>query len=133
MHLPKSHFTLSITVADEHLDELNHVNNVIYVKWMEDIARKHWQQYASQELQDEILWMIKRHEIEYFNQAFLHDHLMMHTWTGEYTNITWKRHYEIIRAADNKKIIEAMSLWIPLDKKTQRPKKITGELVEMFE
>ncbi|HRH60536.1 MAG TPA: thioesterase [Chitinophagaceae bacterium] len=133
MHLPKSHFTISITVAEEHLDELRHVNNVIYVKWMEDIARQHWKQYASQQLQDELFWMIKKHEIVYFNQAFLNDHLMMHTWTGAHTNITWIRHYEITRPADNKKIIEAHSVWIPLDKKTQRPVKITGELISMFE
>ena len=76
--------------------------------------------------------MIKRHEIDYFNQAFLNDELQMTTWTGEHTNVTWKRHYEIIRPADNKKIIVAASVWIPLDRKTQRPRRIDDELINMF-
>jgi len=57
----------------------------------------------------------------------------METWTGEYTNITWKRYYEITRPADNKKIITAASVWIPLDMKTQWPRRIDEELITMFE
>ncbi|HXL57307.1 MAG TPA: acyl-ACP thioesterase domain-containing protein, partial [Chitinophagaceae bacterium] len=67
-----------------------------------------------------------------YNQAFLNDELLMHTWTGEYTNATWKRHYEITRPADNKKIISAASIWIPLDRNTHRPRRIDEELIMMF-
>ena len=100
---------------------------------MQDIATMHWNAFASEKLREEVLWMIKRHEIDYHNQAFLSDELFMETWTGEYTNITWKRYYEITRPADNKKIITAASVWIPLDKKTQRPRRIDEELITMFE
>ncbi len=116
----------------QHLDEVQHVNNVIYVQWMQDIAAEHWNTFVSEKLKNEVLWMIKRHEVDYFNQAFLGDELQMETWTGDYTNVTWKRHYGIIRPADNKKIISAASVWIPLDRKTQRPKKIDEEMINMF-
>lgn len=132
MELPNSHFRIKITVKPEHLDDVQHVNNVIYVQWMEDIARQHWNTFVSEELQQNVLWMIKRHEIDYINQAFLNDDLEMHTWTGDYTNVTWKRHYEIIRIADNKKIISAASIWIPLDRKTQRPRRIDDAMLMMF-
>lgn len=132
MELKNSHFTITIKVIPEHLDNVNHVNNVIYVQWMQDIAAMHWDAFASYKLKEEVLWMIKRHEIDYHNQAFLNDELRMETWTGEYTNVTWKRHYEIIRPSDSKKIITAASVWIPLDKKTQRPKRIDDELIMMF-
>ena len=132
MELPNSHFRIKITVKPEHLDDVNHVNNVIYVQWMENIARQHWNTYVSPELNEQVLWMIKRHEIDYMNQAFLNDELEMHTWTGDYTNVTWKRHYEITRIADNKKIISAASIWIPLDRKTQRPRRIDDAMLMMF-
>ena len=132
MELPNSHFRIKIIVKPEHLDDVNHVNNVIYVQWMENIARQHWNTFVSDELQQNVLWMIKRHEIDYINQAFLDDELEMHTWTGDYTNVTWKRHYEITRIKDNKKIISAASIWIPLDRKTQRPRRIDDAMLMMF-
>jgi acyl-CoA thioester hydrolase len=132
MELKNNKFSTIIKVEQQHLDDVNHVNNVIYVQWMQDIATMHWNAYASNKLKEEVLWMIKRHEIDYFSQAFLNDELEMTTWTGEHTNVTWKRHYEIFRPADNKKIIVAASVWIPLDRKTQRPRRIDDELVNMF-
>ena len=132
MELKNSRFSTTIKVIPEHLDDVQHVNNVIYVQWMQDIASMHWNAFASEELKAAVLWMIRRHEIDYYNQAFLNDDLQMTTWTGDYTNVTWKRHYEIIRPSDNKKIITAASIWIPLDRNTQRPRKIDEALVNMF-
>ena len=132
MELKNSRYKKKITVLPEHLDDVQHVNNVIYVQWMQDIASEHWNAYAPDRLKKEVLWMIKRHEVDYFNQAFLGDELQMETWTGEHTNVTWKRHYEIIRPSDNKKIISAASVWIPLDRKTQRPRRVDDELINMF-
>ena len=132
MELKNSRFTITITVLPEHLDDVLHVNNVIYVQWMQDIASMHWNTFASDELKNTVLWMIKRHEVDYYNQAFLHDELQMTTWTGDHTNVTWKRHYEIVRPADNKKIITAASTWIPLDRLTQRPRRIDETLINMF-
>jgi acyl-CoA thioester hydrolase len=132
VELKNSHFIINIKVAPEHLDNVSHVNNVIYVQWMQDIASMHWDAFASDKLKQEVLWMIKRHVIDYHHQAFLNDELRIETWTGDYTNVTWKRHYEITRPVDNKKIITAASIWIPLDRKTQRPKRIDDEMVMMF-
>jgi acyl-CoA thioester hydrolase len=125
-------FSTIIIVQPEHLDDVNHVNNVIYVQWMQDVATLHWQAYASQALQEEVAWMVRRHEIDYYNQAFLGDELEVSTWTGEYTNITWKRHYEIIRVSDGKKIISALSTWIPVTRTTQKPRRIDEAMIEWY-
>ena len=132
MELTNNHYKKLIIVLPEHLDDINHVNNVVYVQWMQDIAGEHWNSVAKDKLKQELVWMIKRHEIDYFNQAFLGDELVMETWTGDFTNVTWKRHYEIIRPADDKKIISASSVWIPLDRKTQRLRRVDEEMVNMF-
>ncbi len=125
-------FSTTIAVKPEHLDALLHVNNVMYVQWMQDIATMHWQALATPELQEQLIWMVRRHEIDYYNQAFINDELLMQTWTGDYTNVTWKRHYEIIRPADGKKIITALSVWIPVDIKTQKPRRVDEAMVKLF-
>lgn len=132
MDLKNSHYKKIIVVNSDHLDDINHVNNVIYVQWMQDIAQEHWNKYVPESLKKSVTWMIKRHEIEYFHQAFLNDELEMETWTGDYTNVTWKRHYLIKRLSDGKKIIESVSVWIPLDSHSLRPKRIEADLINMF-
>ncbi len=124
-------FSITIKVTPEHLDALQHVNNVIYVQWMQDAATLHWQSLAPAWLQEEVIWMVRRHEIDYYNQAFLDDELVVSTWTGEYTNVTWKRYYEVIRSSDGKKIISAVSTWIPLNSKTQKPRRIDDDIVNL--
>jgi acyl-CoA thioester hydrolase len=124
-------FTIHIKVKPEHLDAVQHVNNVIYVQWMQDAASLHWQSLAPAWLQEEVVWMVRRHEIDYLNQAFLNDDLAVSTWTGEYTNVTWRRYYEVIRTSDGKKIISAASLWIPVNSKTQRPRRIDEDMIKL--
>ncbi len=124
-------FSISIKVKPEHLDAVQHVNNVIYVQWMQDAASMHWQSLAPVSLQEAVFWMVRRHEIDYYNQAFLDDELLVSTWTGEYTNVTWKRYYEVIRPSDGRKIISAVSTWILLDSKTQKPRRIDDEMIKL--
>jgi acyl-CoA thioester hydrolase len=124
-------FSINIKVKPEHLDAVQHVNNVIYVQWMQDAASLHWQSLAPVSLQEAVFWVVKRHEVDYYNQAFLDDDLQISTWTGEHTNVTWKRYYEVIRPSDGKKIISAVSTWILLDSKTQRPRKIDEEMIKL--
>ena len=128
----KNIFEIELIVLPEHLDALQHVNNVVYVQWMQDIASKHWNSYSSAELNEKVLWVARHHEIDYLAQSFLHDALLMKTWTGDYSGVAWDRHYEIIRKSDNKKIISAKSVWILLDKKTFKPKRVDEEVLNVL-
>ena len=128
----KNIFEIELIVLPEHLDALQHVNNVVYVQWMQDIASKHWNSYSSAELNEKVLWVARHHEIDYLAQSFLHDALLMKTWTGDYSGVAWDRHYEIICKSDNKKIISAKSVWILLDKKTFKPKRVDEEVLNVL-
>lgn len=132
MPLIAKKYSINMQVQQQHLDAMNHVNNVVYIQWMQDIASEHWHTIATPELKSKLVWVIRRHEVDYHNQAFLHDNLLITTWTGEYTNVTWKRHYKITRPLDNKEIITAMSLWIPVDVKTQKPHRVDEAIVRLF-
>ena len=52
-----------VTVKAHDLDQLNHVNNVCYVQWVQDIAEAHWLREASKEILDTCYWVLIKHTI----------------------------------------------------------------------
>lgn len=125
-------FEYEITVGPEHVDDQQHVNNVAYVQLMQDIAYKHWNSVTPTDKDAQVFWVVRRHEIDYLAPAFLHDVLMIRTWTGEHTAATWNRHCEIVRMGDQKKIITSKSVWVLLDKLTTKPRRIDDTLLQRF-
>jgi acyl-CoA thioester hydrolase len=100
---------------------------------MQEAAAKHWAANKNTALKDDISWVVKRHEIDYHFPAFLNDKLLMRTWTGAFSAVTWDRHYEIIRPVDQKKIITAKSVWVLLNKISGRPRRIDESIIRIFE
>lgn len=126
-------FEYEITVLPEHLDQQQHVNNVVYVQFMQEVADKHWDSVTANESETGVAWVVRRHEIDYLNQAVLHDRLLIRTWTGEHSTATWNRHCEIIRISDQKKIIISKSIWVLIDRVTGRPKRIDEKMLRRFD
>jgi len=108
-------FEYTMVVLPEHLDDQQHVNNVMYVQFMQDIAIQHWNNVCPPELNEEIVWVVKRHEIDYHAPAFLGDELLLKTYTGALTAVSWDRHCEIIRVSDQKRIISSKSTWVLIE------------------
>ncbi len=129
---PKNIFYKDVVVTTEHLDHLQHVNNVVYVKWLQEMAYDHWTSFVSPEMHEKVFWVVRRHEIDYLAQAFLGDELLLKTFTGVHSGVTWDRHYEIIRKSDNKKIIVAKSVWALLDRITFKPRRIDDEVLRVL-
>src|ERR1041385_1330577 len=93
-------FEIPITVTPADVDDQGHVNNVIYVRWMQDAAAAHWQAAAGAELRATVFWVVTHHEVEYKAPAFDGERLLARTWVGEARGATWERFIEIRRAAD---------------------------------
>lgn len=126
-------FEYTLQVGPAHIDALQHVNNVVYVQFMQEAADKHWHSVASPELEAELAWVVRRHEIDYLNPAVRGNELRVRTWTGEHSVVTWDRHYEIIRVADGKTIIRAKSVWVLIDRSTGKPQRIDEKILQKFE
>ena len=58
-------FEIQLIVTAADIDELNHVSNVVYVRWVQEVAVAHWQALASEEAQRKVVWVVLRHEIDY--------------------------------------------------------------------
>lgn len=117
-----------IMVKKEHLDDLKHVNNVVYLQWVQDIAAEHWFSKAGKE--SGVLWVVRKHNIEYFNAAHLNDDLDVYTWVISMSGLISKRKVAFYRGEDL--ICECVSDWVMLDAQSFKPKRIPKELADLF-
>lgn len=122
-------FYLPITVAPEDIDELNHVNNIVYLRYVQDAAIGHWKT-VPHEIASQIIWMARRHEIDYLKQAFLGEELIAKTWVDDFVGVKSIRHCEIMRGEEV--LARSVTHWISLDAQTLRPKRITEEIIKQF-
>lgn len=76
MHRPPHAFTHQITVTEPDIDELGHVNNVVYVRFVQEVSAAHWAAAAPKALQEKYLWVVLRHEIDFLKPAFLGDGIL---------------------------------------------------------
>ena len=125
-------FELEIIVGKEDIDNLGHVNNVVYVRWVQDVAAAHWQKVASSELLQKFAWVVLRHEIDYKNSAFLNDTAIGSTWVGQANGARFERFVKLVRKADNKVLAEAKTMWCMLDARSMKPVRIGEEVLAVL-
>ena len=111
-----------VTATD--LDERAHVNNVVYVRWVQEIATAHWRALATPRMLAELAWVALRHEIDYLAPAVLDDALQLRTWVGVADGLAFERFTEVRRARDDKLLARARTLWCPVDMATGRPRRV---------
>ena len=121
---------VAVTPAD--IDEQNHVNNTVYLHWVQEVAIAHWKSLASTEAQSAIGWIVLRHEIDYKIPASLEDEIVLRTWVGEASRLKFERFTEIRRKIDNGLLAEARTVWVPIDTKTGKPTRVSGDVREKF-
>ena len=120
------------TVCTDDLDDLMHVNNIRYVEWVQNVAKAHWNDKATQVMRETYYWVMLSHFIEYKSQAFLNDELTIKTYVESSNGATSTRIVEIINNLDKKLIAKSVTKWCLIDTKTKRPARITKEIAELF-
>jgi acyl-CoA thioester hydrolase len=125
-------YKLVVPVLPTDIDEQNHVNNTVYLRWVQEIAAAHWRAVASPEAQDRIGWVVLRHEIDYKAPAGLGDDVELTTWVGKATRLTFERFTEIRRKRDGQLLSKARTLWCPIDPRTGRPVRVSAEVQGQF-
>jgi acyl-CoA thioester hydrolase len=122
------HFELRIQIQPADIDELGHVNNVVYVRWVQDIATAHWRAAAPVADQEKVVWVVVRHEIDYKRAAVAEDEILARTWVGPATRLTFERNTELLRASDRQLLARARTLWCPIDVITGKPTEVSPEV-----
>jgi len=126
----KSH-SYNIKVSEKEIDELNHVNNMHYLKYMENAAKIHWNMLSNQAMNKKYVWVVLRHEIDYLFSAKLNDDLNVTTWIGESYGVKSERYVEIKK--EGRTVLKSKTIWCLLAKKTMRPVRIPSEILKLLE
>ena len=127
----KDVFEKEITVQTEHLDQLQHVNNVTYLQWVQDMAEAHWLSKTSDAINRAVYWVVLSHYIEYKKPAVLGDQIIARTFVEKSEGFRSERHVEFYR--EDKLLVKATTDWCLVDRETHRPKRISEEIRDLFQ
>ncbi len=119
-------------VPSSAIDARNHVNNLAYLQWCLDAAEAHWQRNAHNEIQQQYVWYVLSHTIDYKAASFEGDELELSTWVAYSEGAKSERRYTLINSANNQVIVEAKTLWCLLNSKSLKPAKIPEEIRNLF-
>jgi len=124
-------FSHSFSVDRSDIDELEHVNNVAYLRWIQDVAVAHWSEAVDDEHKAKYFWVVVRHEIDYKKPAFAGEEVTLTTWVGEWTAVTCERFTEIRRR--DELLVKGRTVWCMCDRETNKPVRIGMELRQRFD
>ena len=120
-------------IPESAIDENGHVNNVVYVQWMQDIAVEHYASIGGIAAQGpDSTWVVREHRIEYFLPAFLGEEIEIKTWVENIRRVSSLRKYEFIRKADGKVLVKGETDWVFVNVKTGSPRAIPEEVSNVF-
>jgi acyl-CoA thioester hydrolase len=125
-------FEKKITVMENDIDLYRHVNNTVYLRWVQDVSTDHWVARATEEQQRNIGWVVVRHEIDYLSPALLGDEITGWTWIGDTRRTLCERFVEFQRDSEQKIIARSRTLWCPIDMQTFRAKPVSEDIYNCF-
>lgn len=126
-------FIQRFPVDPADIDELGHVNNIVYLRYAQEIAIAHWRSRASAEMLEAYVWVVARHEVDYRAPLELGDEVEVRTRVDEAAHgATWKRFVDIYKAGAEKPSAQIVSNWCLLDAQTRRVRRVPGEIVMRF-
>ncbi|MBS3768400.1 MAG: acyl-CoA thioesterase [Candidatus Cloacimonetes bacterium] len=131
---PSQKFTYEFTVLEENLDQNGHVNNVVYVKWMQDVAIRHSNTCGGTKAMQKAgaIWVVRSHKIDYLQPAFAGDQIIATTWVKSFKRVQSRRFYEFTRKQDGITLAKGKTDWVFVDAKTGRPKRIPQTVIDCF-
>ena len=125
-------FEVTLTAASEHIDELGHVNNAVWVQWIQQVAAAHWEAVSDPAHRDAYVWVVVRHEIDYLRAAVEGDRITARTWVGEAPQGARFDRLMEFTGADGKVCVRARTQWAIIDKALGRPIRVPREVVAPF-
>ena len=127
-------FREEVLVTPEMIDANRHVNNVVYVQWMQDIAIAHAAVTGSTAAAEVLggSWYARSHHIDYVRAAFEGERVIMLTWIVDVQKVRSRRRYRFVRAADQAVLAQAESEWVFVDAVSGKPRAIPAQVADCF-
>lgn len=127
-------YRTTFTVGPESIDANGHVNNVVYVHWMQDVAVAHWKGVGGMAVNAQLnaTWVARSHHIEYLRPAFEGDVIEAVTWVATMRRVRSTRRYAFLRKQDGQLIARGETDWVFVDAATGHPKSIPESVPELL-
>jgi acyl-CoA thioester hydrolase len=125
-------FEMRFAAAPEHIDELGHVNNAVWVQWIQQVAVAHWDSIADPAHRESYFWVVVRHEIDYLRAAHDGDVVTARTWVGDAPQGARFDRFVEFSGGDGKTCVRARTVWAILDRANGRPLRVPPEVVAPF-
>ncbi|MCV0382952.1 MAG: acyl-CoA thioesterase [Erythrobacter sp.] len=124
--------TKTFLAGPDTIDKLGHVNNAVWVRWVQDIATEHWQNVADREAIENYVWMVTRHEIDYRGNVGPGEDVVATTWIpGTPKGARFDRCVDF-HDASGRLLVAVRSTWAMIDRATGRPQRIRAEIAAPF-
>lgn len=127
----RPHFAQSVVAQAADIDELGHVSNIVYVRWIQDIATAHWRAVARPDDIVRFVWVVTRHEIDYARATLEGETVTLTTWVGTPHGARFDRFVEIT-GADGKLRASATTVWALVNAATRRALRVPAEVAAPF-
>ena len=125
-------FEMELTARPEHIDELSHVNNAVWVQWIQQVAVAHWESAAVVCHRDAYFWVVVRHEIDYLRPAHEGERITARTWVGDAPQGARSDRYMEFIGPDGKLCVRARTQWAIIDRALGRPIRVPAEVMAPF-
>jgi acyl-CoA thioester hydrolase len=125
-------YEMTLTARPEHIDELGHVNNAVWVQWIQQVAVAHWDAVADGAHKDAYYWVVVRHEIDYLRPAREGDVVRARTWVGEASQGARSERFVEFTGADGKVCVRSRTQWAIINKALGRPIRVPPEVIAPF-
>ena len=129
-------FDLDIQVEEHHIDVLGHVNNVVYMQWMQDVATAHVDALGlglKQYLELKHAMVAVEHHVQYRKAAFLHEKIVLRTWLDDINALYLSRQYMFYRPADQAIVFAAQTKWACVEIATGKPKRLSPTFTQAYQ
>lgn len=127
-------FRHCFSVPAEAVDGNGHVNNVVYVQWMQDVAILHSGFTGGREATHAAgaTWVARSHHIEYLSPAFEGEEVCALTWVADMRRVRSTRRYHFLRKKDDTLLARGQTDWVFVDATSGRPRMIPAEVIGLF-
>jgi len=124
---------MPITAAAADIDELGHVGNLVYVRWILEVATAHshalgWDHARYRALG--AIFVVLRHEIDYLAQVFAGEALVAETWVDSWRLASCVRRTELRRG--DRVVARGATTWAMISLASGRPQRIPEEILALF-
>ena len=126
-------FTRTFTARREDIDELGHVNNTVWIRWVQEIATAHWRAVADPAHVESFVWVVTRHEIDYRGNVGEGALVRAETWIPDPPRgARFDRCVDFFDGENGKLLVAVRSTWAMLDRATGRIQRIAPQIAAPF-